>query len=154
MQEYFSKYRNGIIGIDTSIPTPSGNNLPIVYADWTASGRCFAPIEERLQKEIMPLVANTHTETSATGMAMTYADHQARNSIKKHVNAHSDDLIITTGSGMTGMVNKFQRILGLRVHGTLAAIPQEKDRPVVFISHMEHQPSVCQLQAWVATPQR
>ena len=85
MQDYFLKYRNGIIGIDTSIPSPNGENLPIVYADWTASGRCFSPIEERMQHEIMPFVANTHTETSATGMAMTYAYHQARINIKKHV---------------------------------------------------------------------
>ena len=138
MQDYFLKYRNGIIGIDTHIPTPTGENLPIVYADWTASGRCFSPIENRIQNEIMPLVANTHTETSATGMAMTYAYHQARNSIKQHVHANSNDMIITTGSGMTGMVNKFQRILGLRVHGKLATLPKEEERPVVFISHMEH----------------
>ena len=127
MQDYFLKYRNGIIGIDTHIPTPTGENLPIVYADWTASGRCFSPIENRIQNEIMPLVANTHTETSATGMAMTYAYHQARNSIKQHVHANSNDMIITSGSGMTGMVNKFQRILGLRVHGKLALHPKEEE---------------------------
>ena len=138
MQDYFLKYRNGIIGIDTSIPTPTGENLPIVYADWTASGRCFSPIEERLKQEIMPFVANTHTETSATGMAMTYAYHKARTKIKNHVNANENDMIITSGSGMTGMVNKFQRILGLRVHGKLASIPNEENKPVVFITHMEH----------------
>lgn len=138
LKEYFQKFRKGIIGIDTTIPAPSGKEQKIVYADWTASGRCYAPIEERLQQDIMPLVANTHTETSTTGMAMTYAYHQARNIIKKHVNAHKNDIIITTGSGMTGMVNKFQRILGLRVHGTLVTLPKEEDRPVVFITHMEH----------------
>jgi selenocysteine lyase/cysteine desulfurase len=47
-------------------------------------------------------------------------------------------MIITSGSGMTGMVNKFQRILGLRVHGKLASIPNEENKPVVFITHMEH----------------
>ena len=138
MQDYFLKYRNGIIGIDTSIPSPTGENLPIVYADWTASGRCFSPIEERLKQEIMPFVANTHTETSATGMAMTYAYHKARTKIKNHVNSNENDMIITSGSGMTGMVNKFQRILGLRVHGKLASIPNEENKPVVFITHMEH----------------
>ena len=138
MQDYFLKYRKGIIGIDTKIPTLLEQEHTIVYADWTASGRCFAPIEERIQHEIMPLVANTHTETSATGMAMTHAYHQARNMIKKHVNASNDDMIITTGSGMTGMVNKFQRILGLRCNSNIATKPNDLDRPVVFISHMEH----------------
>jgi selenocysteine lyase/cysteine desulfurase len=138
MQDYFLKFRNGIIGINKQIPSPDGSEHTIVYADWTASGRNFAPIESRIQNEIMPFVANTHTETSATGMAMTYAYHEARNLIKKHVNASTNDVIITTGSGMTGMVNKFQRILGLRVHGKLAVVPTEEDRPVVFITHMEH----------------
>ncbi len=41
---------------------------------------------------------------------------------------------------MTGVVNKFQRILGIKVPENLkdfVAIPAEK-KPVVFISHMEH----------------
>ena len=138
MQNYFAKYRNGIIGINTKIPKPEGGEHTIVYSDWTASGRCFAPIEERLQHEIMPLVANTHTETSTTGMAMTYAYHQARSIIKKHVNATNNDIIITSGSGMTGVVNKFQRILGFRQSTLLNDSIKEEDRPVVFISHMEH----------------
>jgi selenocysteine lyase/cysteine desulfurase len=138
MQNYFAKYRNGIIGINTKIPKPEGGEHTIVYSDWTASGRCFAPIEERLQHEIMPLVANTHTETSTTGMAMTYAYHQARTIIKKHVNATNNDIIITSGSGMTGVVNKFQRILGFRQSTLLNDSIKEEDRPVVFISHMEH----------------
>ncbi len=138
MQDYFLKYRNGIIGINTKIPKPDGGEHAIVYSDWTASGRCFAPIEERLQHEIMPLVANTHTETSTTGMAMTYAYHQARTIIKKHVNATNNDIIITSGSGMTGVVNKFQRILGFRQSTLLNDSINEEERPVVFISHMEH----------------
>lgn len=138
MQDYFLKYRNGIIGINTKIPKPDGGEHTIVYSDWTASGRCFAPIEERLQHEIMPFVANTHTETSTTGMAMTYAYHQARSIIKKHVNATNNDIIITSGSGMTGVVNKFQRILGFRQSTLLNDSIKEEDRPVVFISHMEH----------------
>ena len=94
------------------IPTPDGSKF-LVYADWTASGRNYQPIETRIQQEIMPLVANTHTETSSTGSAMTHAYHAARVIIKKNVNAGNDDLIITAGSGMTRLVNKFQRILGL-----------------------------------------
>lgn len=138
MQDYFLKYRNGIIGINAKLPTDSEIENTIVYADWTASGRCFSPIEERIQHEIMPFVSNTHTETSATGMAMTHAYHQARNLIKKHVNASKNDIIVTTGSGMTGMINKFQRILGLRCNSKIASKPKDEDRPVVFISHMEH----------------
>ncbi len=71
---------------------------------------------------------------------MTLAYHQARKRIKNHVNASEDDILITEGSGMTGVVNKFQRILGLKVSENLkenTLIPDQK-RPIVFVSHMEH----------------
>lgn len=138
MKSFFDQYREGIIGIDRTLISPDGNEIPLLYADWTASGRLYGPIEDRLRKEIMPLVANTHTETSSTGMAMTHAYHSAQKLIKEHVNAGPSDLILTSGSGMTGLINKFQRILGLKVNPDFqTSIPQE-DRPVVFITHMEH----------------
>jgi selenocysteine lyase/cysteine desulfurase len=71
---------------------------------------------------------------------MTRAYHMAHEKIKKHVNAGENDVIITTGSGMTGVVNKLQRIMGLRLSEKLrpyASIPEEL-RPVVFVTHMEH----------------
>jgi selenocysteine lyase/cysteine desulfurase len=138
MENHFLRFREGIIGIDLSLPTPDGVDKPLVYADWTASGRLYGPIEDRLRQEIMPLVANTHTETSTTGMAMTHAYHSAQELIKKHVNANQSDLILTSGSGMTGMINKFQRILGLKINPNFQSRIKEKDRPVVFITHMEH----------------
>jgi selenocysteine lyase/cysteine desulfurase len=137
MEEHFLKYREGVIGIDEMIPTPDGVK-PLIYADWTASGRNYLPIELRIQHDIMPLTANTHTETSTTGSAMTHAYHTARQIIKSHVNAGNDDLIITAGSGMTRLVNKFQRILGLRSNLKNDMLPAVNDRPVIFITHMEH----------------
>ncbi len=140
LEEYFSTFRNNIIGIDQRISTPYDDSIPLVYADWIASGRNYTPIEERIQKFVMPLVANTHTDTNATGMAMTYAYHKSQQIIKEHVNADETDVLISSGAGMTGVVNKFQRILGLRIHEKYAnQIPFESNqRPVVFITHMEH----------------
>ena len=100
----------------------------------------YRPIEEKLLNEFGPFVANTHTETSITGSAMTMAYHKARSIIKQHVKANSDDVLITDGTGMTGVVNKFQRILGLKVNENLKAhtsVPEEL-KPIVFITHMEH----------------
>ncbi len=137
-EQYFAKFRKGIIGLDVQLPTLEGPK-PMVYADWTASGRNYAPIEQRIQNEIMPLVANTHTETSTTGMAMTHAYHQAQKLIKQHVNAAEDDLIVTATSGMTRLVNKLQRILGIKMHEHITdPLPPEYQRPVIFITHMEH----------------
>jgi selenocysteine lyase/cysteine desulfurase len=138
MEDHFQKIREGIIGIDRILITPDGEEKRLVYADWVASGRNYAPIEARIQTEIMPLVANTHTETSTTGMAMTHAYHTAQEIIKAHVNANQDDLILTMCSGMTGVINKFQRMLGLKANQGQAERIPDKDRPVVFITHMEH----------------
>jgi selenocysteine lyase/cysteine desulfurase len=135
-EQYFSQFRQGIIGIDASIEAPDGSLKPIVYADWTASGRNYLPIEKRIQEEIMPFVANTHTEASGTGMATTHAYKSAQQLIKDHVNAASTDVILTTDSGMTGVINKFQRILGFR-RDALQQL-SDSNRPVVFITHMEH----------------
>lgn len=139
LELYFSDFRKDIIGVDQMFTTPFGPQK-IIYTDWTASGRLYRPIEEKLMNEFGPFVANTHTETTVTGTAMTLAYHEARHIIKQHVNANSDDILITDGTGMTGVVNKFQRILGLRIPENLkefTAIP-EAIKPIVFISHMEH----------------
>lgn len=139
LEIYFEPFRKNIIGIDQDFETPHGIKT-IVYADWTASGRLYAPIEEKMVREVGPYTANTHTQTSTTGSAMTMAYEDARNIIKKHVNASSDDVLVMEGTGMTGAINKLQRMLGLRISENLIAYTQipEYLRPVVFITHMEH----------------
>ncbi len=126
MDIHFQKFREGIIGINTELLSPDKKTRLLIYADWIASGRNYLPIETRIQEEILPLVANTHTETSTTGMAMTHAYHTAQGVIKNHVNANSDDLIITRGPGMTGLINKFQRMLGFKANEKLDhVLPEE-----------------------------
>lgn len=139
LEEYFGKFREGIVGIRQAIKTPSGDRK-IVYADWIASGRLYDPIEQKLLHEIAPFIGNTHTETSDTGLLMTKAYHLSHQIIKQHCNAGTNDVIITAGSGMTAVINKFQRILGLKYCGRIAHrnCLAERERPVVFITHMEH----------------
>ena len=139
-EEYFSKYHEQIIGQDRTIKTPYHEAIRIVYADWTASGRSYLPIEERILHEFLPYVANTHTDTNDTGSMMTYAYHKAQQIIKDHVGAGQQDVLISSNSGMTGVVNKFQRILGLKIHESFKEriSIKEEERPVVFITHMEH----------------
>ncbi len=139
LELYFEPFRNNIVGFNESFESPYGKQK-IIYADWTASGRLYRPIEEKLLNEIGPFVANTHTETSVTGSAMTLAYHNARNIIKKHVNASEEDVLLTVGTGMTGAINKFQRILGLKLNENLKDHTQVPDvlKPIIFVSHMEH----------------
>lgn len=139
LEVYFNKFREHIVGIDQTFTSPYGKKK-IIYTDWTASGRLYRPIEEKLLNDFGPFVANTHTETTVSGTAMTKAYHKAKHIIKDHVNSNEDDILIVSGNGMTGVINKFQRILGLKVPENLrefTAIPDEM-RPVVFVSHMEH----------------
>jgi selenocysteine lyase/cysteine desulfurase len=139
LENYFNTFRNNTIGIDQLFETPYGVKK-IVYADWTASGRLYAPIEKQLLEVFGPFVGNTHTETTVTGSSMTLAYHHALKLIKKHVNAYSSDVIISSNSGMTGVVNKFQRILGLRIHEKYRELVhfEEDDKPLVLVTHMEH----------------
>jgi len=139
LEKYFSKFEKNIVGIDAEFETPFGLKR-IIYADWIASGRLYKPIEEKLCNTFGPLVGNTHSESSVTGTTMTLAYHQAHKIIKEHVNANQDDVIITAGSGMTTVICKFQRLLGLKIPEQLVDyvnLPEEL-RPVVFTTHMEH----------------
>ena len=139
LEQYFQKFRQHIIGIDQEFETPYGTQK-IIYTDWTASGRLYRPIEDKLINVFGPYVANTHTETTVSGTAMTKAYQKAKHIIKDHVNSNDDDVLICCGSGMTEAINKFQRILGLKVPENLqkhTSVPAEI-KPVVFITHMEH----------------
>lgn len=139
LEKYFAPFREQTIGYDQTFLSPFGEQK-LLYADWIASGRLYKPIEDKITNQFGPLVGNTHSEASETGTAMTAAYHHAKEIIKQHVNATNDDIILCAGSGMTGVVNKFQRILGLRVSEQLKdffILPAEL-KPVVFITHMEH----------------
>ena len=137
LEEHFAKYRDQIIGQDATIKTPYGQKK-LIYADWIASGRMYSPIEKRLMEDIAPMVANTHTNTTTTGSSMTLAYNKAKEIIKTHVNARESDVLISSGSGMTRVVNKFQRILGLRIHEAFHNKIPLNERPLVICSHMEH----------------
>jgi hypothetical protein len=60
LENYFSKFRENIVGIDTSFQSPFGEKN-IVYADWIASGRLYQPIEDKITKELGPFVGNTYS---------------------------------------------------------------------------------------------
>lgn len=157
---HFATFREKIIGQQQHFEAPDGPRR-ILYADWTASGRLYQPIEEKMATCFGPFVANTHTETSTTGTLMTLAYHKAKSIIKKHVHASEQDVLISYGSGMTGVINKFQRILNLRVpeRWRQAVHIPDQERPVIFVTHMEHHSNqtswletICDLEVIAPTP--
>ncbi len=138
-EDYFQPFGENIIGCDHTFTTPYGVQKQY-YADWIASGRLYHPIEDTMRNVIGPIVANTHSFSSETGKSSTYAYRHARDIIKKHVNANNDDVLVTSGSGMTSLLSRLQRIMGLRLSSKVTKTFEtiDKKRPVVFISHMEH----------------
>lgn len=135
--------RASIIGENILIDTPFGVR-PLVYADYTASGRSLASIENFIQDKVLPFYANTHTETSYTGAHTTRLREEARATIASAINASDDDAIIFCGSGTTAAIDKLISLLNLRLpndldekHVFTAQIPKEQT-PVVFIGPYEH----------------
>ena len=137
LEKHFDRFRKNIIGIDEHFSGPYGRKK-IIYSDWTASGRLYQKIEDILQNQIFPFVANTHTGTNTTGATTNFAFEKALEIIKDEVNANENDVIISAGAGMTMLVSKFQRILGLKVHEKFKSKLKIRERPIVFVTHMEH----------------
>ncbi|MEY4348401.1 MAG: hypothetical protein RIS43_820, partial [Actinomycetota bacterium] len=135
--------RDAVIGDNCVIETPFGLRR-VTYADYTASGRALSFIEEFITSEVLPRYANTHTESSGTGLQTTRLREDARNIIRQSLNAGPDVAIIFAGSGMTGAIDKLIGMLNLRVPKDLdqnyeltQKIPAN-ERPVVFIGPFEH----------------
>lgn len=143
VEQLIEQIREGIIGDDRAIAGPYGRRR-LTYADYTASGRSLTFIEDFIRDEVLPLYANTHTETSSTGRRTTRFREMAREIILEAVGGTSADVVIFGGSGATGAINKLVEILNLRLphdldqrHGLGRHIPVEA-RPVVFIGPYEH----------------
>ena len=142
--ELLALIRRSVIGADEAFNGPFGVRR-LTYADYTASGRSLAFIEDYIREQVMPLYANTHTESSGTGLQTTCFREDARDIIREACRADRDEYaVIFCGSGSTAAVDKLIGVLNLRIpadlderYGLSDHIPAE-ERPVVFIGPYEH----------------
>jgi selenocysteine lyase/cysteine desulfurase len=135
--------RASVIGEDEVVDGPFGPRR-VTYADYTASGRSLSFIEDFIREAVLPLYANTHTESSGTGLQTTRFREEARAMVGRCVGATDDHAVVFCGSGSTGAIDHLIRVLGLRIPAGLDdqyslsdRIPPG-DRPVVFIGPYEH----------------
>ena len=137
------RIRRGIIGEGELMDGPFGPRR-VTYADYTASGRSLDFIEDFIRDAVLPRYANTHSESSGTGLATTRLREDARRIIRDAVGGTADDLVIFCGSGATAAVNKLIGILELRIPAglderySLAGRIPEAERPAVFVGPYEH----------------
>ncbi|MGD8383795.1 MAG: aminotransferase class V-fold PLP-dependent enzyme [Lysobacterales bacterium] len=144
----FDFLRDHLIGADAVIQTPFGERL-MMYADYTASGRCLCFVENYL-RQLQRIYANSHTEDDISGRSMTCLLREAEAGIKRLVNAGENGRIITVGSGATGAIDKFQQLIGVALppatRQMLCNLMVEtlgKDETEVFNAALEaHQPVV------------
>jgi len=151
----FEFLRAQVIGADAPVSTPFGERL-MVYADYTASGRCLSLVERYIQS-LQRIYANTHTEDDISGRSMSQLLEQAESAIKRSVNAGPAGRIISVGAGATGAIDKFQQIIGVALapatRQSLERMLEEaldsqaletfreylsQHQPVVFVGPYEH----------------
>ncbi|OIQ33711.1 MAG: aminotransferase class V [Alphaproteobacteria bacterium MedPE-SWcel] len=121
----------GLIGEGLRLPGPFGE-VPLVYADYVASGRALQQVEDFIASQVLPYYANSHTEASYCGQYVTRLRRAARAEIARVTGADEGCEVIFAGAGATAGINRLVSLLGVNA----------ARRPVVFIGPYEHHSNI------------
>lgn len=119
--------RAGLIGEGVMI-TGANGPVPLVYADYVASGRALRQVEDFVAEKLLPFYANSHTEASYCGGYITRLREEARSEIARMTKASDACSVVFTGAGATAGLNRLVNLLGVN----------QAQNPVVFIGPYEH----------------
>ncbi|MHA7773461.1 aminotransferase class V-fold PLP-dependent enzyme [Roseibium sp. M-1] len=125
------RLRAGLIGEGATISGPFGER-ELIYADYVASGRALRQIEDFVLEEILPVYANSHTEASYCGSAMTRMREAARGEIARICGADEHYATIFCGSGATAGLNRLVHLLGV------SGAAERGENPLVILGPYEH----------------
>ncbi|WP_110601843.1 aminotransferase class V-fold PLP-dependent enzyme [Salinicola lusitanus] len=128
--DLLTRLREGLIGNDMPFVTPFGERR-LLYADYVASGRALRQVERFISEEVLPFYANSHTEASHCGQAMTRLRQEARALIARALNAE-DCHVVFSGSGATAGINRIVALLDI------AARVRRGERVSVLVGPYEH----------------
>ncbi|WP_422382930.1 aminotransferase class V-fold PLP-dependent enzyme [Roseibium album] len=129
--DLLERLRAGLIGEGTNVSGPMGEH-EMIYADYVASGRALRQIEDFVLEKVLPVYANSHTEASYCGSAMTRMREAARSEIARICGADGTYATVFCGSGATAGLNRLVHLLGVD-----AAARQGKN-PLVVLGPYEH----------------
>ena len=116
----------------------------VTYADYTASGRALGFLEDFIRDEVLPRYANTHTESSGTGLQTTRLREDARAIIRDAVGGDDETVVIFCRLRLHRRDRQADRRPRPADPGRLdddyhlAGTIPPAERPVVFIGPYEH----------------
>ncbi|SMC47116.1 aminotransferase class V-fold PLP-dependent enzyme [Primorskyibacter flagellatus] len=125
------RIQEGLIGDGITIEGPFGPR-PLLYADYVASGRALAQVEDFIRDRVLPYYANSHTQASYCGAFTTRLRESARAEIARLTGAGEDTSVVFTGSGSTAGINRIAGLLDI------AGITARGGRAVLIVGPYEH----------------
>ena len=123
--------RSGLIGDDVELDGPFGRRR-MIYADYVASGRALAQVEDFIRDRVLPYYANSHTQASFCGAYMTRLREAARAEVARLTGAGQGMSVVFAGAGSTAGIN---RLVGLLEIDRIVA---GGGRAVVLVGPYEH----------------